>query len=130
MGLGKSKYTTSQHAAPALMGTHTVSAPPLARSTRKRALAAPRQSGSRRTATMVLTHLGIRWRAVAPLKNQKACFLARNRLALQRCRFAMDAPDPYQEKRRLEPAESAGTGCHPRESPNSSSFRPDDLPAP
>src|SRR5207237_7139786 len=76
IGSGRSRKITSQHAAPATMATHTVSALPLARSTTISARVAPMHSGSKRTAMIVLTHFAIERPATCPASDRadkKAC---------------------------------------------------------
>ena len=59
MGLGSSRKTTPQHAAPASNGTQTTSARPLAHSTCHNAIAAPAHTGNSRMAMMNLIHFGM-----------------------------------------------------------------------
>src|SRR5208337_2959180 len=58
IGLGNSRKTTSQHAAPASSGTQTVSAGPEAQSTCPNAIAAPAHTGSNGMAMIDLIHFG------------------------------------------------------------------------
>src|SRR5262245_39063979 len=59
MGFGNNKKITAQHAAPASIGTHVVSALPAARMTFHNADTAPKQTGNRKIAIRVLAHLGM-----------------------------------------------------------------------
>ena len=66
IGFGKRRYTTSQHAIPASIGTHVVSALPLAQITRHNAVPAPMQAGSSTMPAMNLTHFGTATRIQNP----------------------------------------------------------------
>src|SRR4051794_18321148 len=60
IGLGSSRYTESQQAAPAIIGTHVGDAPPLARNTMNKAEPAPTQIGRSNRAMTVLSPFGPR----------------------------------------------------------------------